>query len=165
MRLSTWCPYKGKTAVMPIGKHFVGRLALPSGMTMPPMSVRSCSFFRYAPQIICTHFEVHGRRPDKDGFRVSLCGSSQDKHPSTRVILVLDGADRFLGRDSPLVSLLSHLLSRLHGLHILITAEGSVLSSGSGRLESSPEKVVQLGRLADTAAAQLLVSLAPPGFK
>jgi len=32
-------------------------------------------------------------------------------------------------------------------------------------LESSPEKVVQLGRLSDTAAAQLLLSLAPPGCK
>jgi hypothetical protein len=33
------------------------------------------------------------------------------------------------------------------------------------RLESSPEKVVQLGPLSDIATAQLLVSIAPPGFR
>lgn len=49
----------------------------------------------------------------------------QDKHPSTRVILLLDGADRFLSRaaSSSTVQVLSYLLSRLHGLHLLITAE------------------------------------------
>jgi hypothetical protein len=39
-----------------------------------------------------------------------------------------------------------------------------VLSTGSTRLESSPEKIVQLGPLSDVAAAQLLVHVAPPGF-
>jgi hypothetical protein len=96
-----------------------------------------------------------------------LVAALQDKHMSSRVILVLDGADRFMGRASggSLVQVLSYLLSRLHGLHLLITAEGSVLSSGSGRLENSPEKVIQLGPLSDLASAQLLISVAPPGFK
>ena len=89
----------------------------------------------------------------------------QDKHPSTRIIMVLDGPDRFLGRSNSLVQVLSYLLSRIHGLHLLITAEGSILGSGSGRLESSSEKVVNLGPLSDVATAHMLVDVAPPGFK
>ena len=89
----------------------------------------------------------------------------QDKHPSGRVIMVLDGPDRFFGRSNSLVQVLSYLLSRIHGLHLLITAEGSVLSSGSGRLESSSEKVVHLGPLSDVATAHMLANVAPPGFK
>lgn len=80
------------------------------------------------------------------------------------MLLVLDGPDRFLGRSNSLVQVLSHLLSRVHGLHLLITAEGSVLSSGSGRLEASSEKVVHLGPLSDVATAHMLLNVAPPGF-
>jgi hypothetical protein len=54
----------------------------------------------------------------------------QNKHPSNRVVLVLDGADRFLANSGPLVNVLSYMLSRLSGLHLLITAENAVLSSG-----------------------------------
>ena len=89
----------------------------------------------------------------------------QDKHPSGRVIMVLDGPDRFFNRSNSLVQVLSYLLSRIHGLHLLITAEGSVLGSGSGRLESSSEKVVHLGPLSDVATAHMLANVAPPGFK
>ncbi|KAM3575264.1 hypothetical protein VYU27_002850 [Nannochloropsis oceanica] len=89
----------------------------------------------------------------------------QDKHPSGRVIMVLDGPDRFFNRSNSLVQVLSYLLSRIHGLHLLVTAEGSVLGSGSGRLESSSEKVVHLGPLSDVATAHMLANIAPPGFK
>jgi hypothetical protein len=88
----------------------------------------------------------------------------QDKHPSGRVIMVLDGPDRFFNRSNSLVQVLSYLLSRIHGLHLLVTAEGSVLGSGSGRLESSSEKVVHLGPLSDVATAHMLANIAPPGF-
>jgi hypothetical protein len=89
----------------------------------------------------------------------------QGADPSRRVLLLLDGTDRFLAEGSVLIPTLNFLFTKHQGLHLLSTAEGSLQANGYGFLESTPEKLVDVGPLSDVNAAHLLVFLAPRRLK
>jgi hypothetical protein len=66
---------------------------------------------------------------------------AQEGDVNRRVLLLLDGIDRFLAPGSVLIALLSFLLSKHPGLFLVITSEHTLNKGGDGLLENTPEKV------------------------
>lgn len=73
--------------------------------------------------------------------KVALFWFAQEGDVNRRVLLLLDGIDRFLAPGSVLITLLSFLLSKHPGLFLIITSEHTLNKGGDGLLENTPEKV------------------------
>ena len=151
-------PGIGKTALAFRACEYMGERRMFDALYQ--VSLNECHFHPSEKEALCetigTALGVGGARNSRDLLR-----ALQGNDPTRRVLLLLDGIDRFLTHSSALIPVLSFLLGKHYGLHLLLTAEGSLNENGDGLLENTPEKVVELGALSEVNAAHLLVYVAP----